>query len=132
MSNKSFKRSFNSTSPEKDTNPNKIMKLMSSTPKNTDFRNIYSIQNHLENSRLKLTKSQAAIKGEEETAGLFNFKQLHRICSRTIQERNDKLREEYEKSLKGKLAEQYDTFVKFTFDQILKRSEDEVKASYLS
>lgn len=104
MSNKSLKRSFTPSSLHKDFVPKKIQKL---TPRKTAFRN-------------------------RQEAELFNFKQIQKICSQVLQAKNDDLQKEYEISLKTKLAEQYDTFVKFTYDQILKRSEDDVKSSYLS
>lgn len=79
----------------------------------------------------KLQKLSLTHRNTQETK-LFNFKQIQKICSTAIQMRNDDLLKEYEISLKTKLAEQYDTFVKFTFDQIRKQNGDEVKSSYLS
>lgn len=49
---------------------------------------------------------------------LFTFDQVGRICQRMLDEREKELREEYGKILVTKLDEQYDTFVKFTQDQI--------------
>lgn len=40
-----------------------------------------------------------------------------------LKEREDKLREQYDAVLTTKLAEQYDAFVKFTYDQIQRRYE---------
>ncbi|KAG9509973.1 Notchless protein-like 1, partial [Fragariocoptes setiger] len=54
---------------------------------------------------------------------VFTVRQAHLICERLIKEREARIREEYEKILVTKLAEQYDTFVKFTYDQIQKRYE---------
>ena len=51
---------------------------------------------------------------------IFTFKQVSLICERLLREREAQLREEYDKILGQKLAEQYDTFVKFTYDQIQK------------
>lgn len=45
------------------------------------------------------------------------------ICERMLRERENLLREEYDQVLTAKLAEQYDAFVKFTYDQIQKRYE---------
>lgn len=45
------------------------------------------------------------------------------ICERMLRERETVLREEYDQVLTTKLAEQYDAFVKFTYDQIQKRYE---------
>ncbi|XP_013103618.1 akirin [Stomoxys calcitrans] len=61
---------------------------------------------------------------------LFTFKQVKLICGRMIKEREDELREKYEAVLTTKLAEQYDAFVKFTYDQIQRRYE--AAPSYLS
>lgn len=45
------------------------------------------------------------------------------ICERMIKEREEKLKEQYDAVLTNKLAEQYDAFVKFTYDQIQRRYE---------
>ncbi|MCI4395638.1 hypothetical protein PGIGA_G00194280 [Pangasianodon gigas] len=52
---------------------------------------------------------------------LFSLKQVGLICERLLKEREEKVREEYEETLTSKLAEQYDTFVKFTHDQLMRR-----------
>lgn len=61
---------------------------------------------------------------------LFTFKQVQLICERMLKEREDELREKYDAVLTTKLAEQYDAFVKFTYDQIQRRYE--AAPSYLS
>ncbi|XP_055838466.1 akirin [Episyrphus balteatus] len=61
---------------------------------------------------------------------LFTFKQVQMICERMLKEREDELREKYDAILTTKLAEQYDAFVKFTYDQIQRRYE--AAPSYLS
>jgi len=63
---------------------------------------------------------------------LFTFRQVGLICERLLREREDQLRETYEQALSAKLSEQYDTFVKFTYDQIQKRFEANAAPSYLS
>lgn len=45
------------------------------------------------------------------------------ICESMLKEREDSLREQYDAVLTTKLAEQYDAFVKFTYDQIQRRYE---------
>ncbi|KAE8602942.1 hypothetical protein XENTR_v10014185 [Xenopus tropicalis] len=62
---------------------------------------------------------------------LFSLRQVGMICERLLKEREDKVREEYEEILTTKLAEQYDAFVKFTHDQIMRRF-GEQPASYVS
>lgn len=62
---------------------------------------------------------------------LFSLKQVGLICERLLKEREEKVREEFEETLTAKLAEQYDMFVKFTHDQLLRRF-GEQPASYVS
>uniref|UniRef100_A0A8D2ZIE0 Akirin-2 n=1 Tax=Scophthalmus maximus TaxID=52904 RepID=A0A8D2ZIE0_SCOMX len=52
---------------------------------------------------------------------LFSLRQVGMICERLLKEREDKIREEYNEILTTKLAEQYDAFVKFTHDQLMRR-----------
>lgn len=61
---------------------------------------------------------------------LFTFKQVQLICESMLKERENQLRELYEGVLTTKLAEQYDAFVKFTYDQIQRSYE--AAPSYLS
>ncbi|XP_032788604.1 akirin-2 [Daphnia magna] len=63
---------------------------------------------------------------------LFTFKQVSLICERMLKERETEIREEYDRVLTLKLAEQYDAFVKFTQDQLQKRFEANAAPSYLS
>lgn len=49
---------------------------------------------------------------------IFTFKQVGLICERMLREKESEIREEYDSVLNTKLAEQYDAFVKFTYDQI--------------
>lgn len=62
---------------------------------------------------------------------LFTFTQVGLICERMLREKQSEIREEYDNMLASKLAEQYDTFVKFTYDQIQKNYAS-VVPSYLS
>lgn len=59
------------------------------------------------------------------------FFQVQMICERMLKEREDALREQYDVVLNNKLAEQYDAFVKFTYDQIQKRFEATPSCEYL-
>jgi len=49
---------------------------------------------------------------------LFTFDQVGKICERMLTEREKELRATYENILVTKLDEQYDTFVKFTQEQL--------------
>uniref|UniRef100_A0A096M4U5 Akirin-2 n=1 Tax=Poecilia formosa TaxID=48698 RepID=A0A096M4U5_POEFO len=62
---------------------------------------------------------------------LFSLRQVGMICERLLKEKEDKIREEYDEILTTKLAEQYDAFVKFTHDQLMRRF-GEQPASYVS
>ncbi|XP_063244945.1 akirin [Bacillus rossius redtenbacheri] len=63
---------------------------------------------------------------------LFTFQQVGLICERMLKEQEGRIREEYDRILHTKLSEQYDTFVKFTYDQLQKRFESDAMPSYLS
>lgn len=58
----------------------------------------------------------------------FHFK-VNLICERMLKEQETQIREEYDQILSMKLSEQYDTFVKFTYDQIQKRFESSAAPS---
>ncbi|XP_026472484.1 akirin-like [Ctenocephalides felis] len=68
--------------------------------------------------------------GKNPDKALFTFKQVGMICEKMLREREIELREQYDRVLTAKLAEQYDAFVKFTYDQIQRRYE--ATPSYLS
>lgn len=71
---------------------------------------------------------------ENYDAPILSMRQTQAICEKIIRERELRLREEYDKILLTKLAEQYDTFVKYTYDHIEKRYDNTNShhASYLS
>lgn len=56
--------------------------------------------------------------------------QVQMICESMLKEREDSLREQYDAVLTTKLAEQYDAFVKFTYDQIQRRFEAAPSCKY--
>ncbi|XP_015204664.1 akirin-1 [Lepisosteus oculatus] len=51
----------------------------------------------------------------------FTLRQVSFLCERLLKDHEEKIREEYEQILNSKLAEQYESFVKFTQDQIMRR-----------
>uniref|UniRef100_A0A8D2NGB4 Akirin-2 n=1 Tax=Zonotrichia albicollis TaxID=44394 RepID=A0A8D2NGB4_ZONAL len=75
--------------------------------------------------------SSAASSPLKKEQPLFTLRQVGMICERLLKEREEKIREEYEEILTTKLAEQYDAFVKFTHDQIMRRY-GEQNLSYIS
>lgn len=62
---------------------------------------------------------------------LFTLKQVTLICERMLKEREAQVTEEYDKVLREKLAEQYDAFVKFNYDQVQRRFQ-ETAPTYVS
>lgn len=75
--------------------------------------------------------SSGALSPTRKEQPLFSLRQVGMICERLLKEREDKIREEYDEILTTKLAEQYDAFVKFTHDQLMRRF-GEQPASYVS
>lgn len=61
---------------------------------------------------------------------VLTIRQTQTICEKLIKDREQKLREEYDRILASKLAEQYDTFVRYTHDHIEKSISHQ--SSYLS
>ncbi|KRZ15502.1 Protein-cysteine N-palmitoyltransferase Rasp [Trichinella zimbabwensis] len=52
---------------------------------------------------------------------LLSIRQLCNLCDRLLKEQEIRLREEFEEVLNARLTEQYQTFVRFTYDQIHRR-----------
>jgi len=69
------------------------------------------------------TSSPSASPPRKEQA-LFTLKQVSLICERMLKERDEELREQYDRVLNQKLSEQYDAFVKFNYDQVQRRFEN--------
>lgn len=67
-------------------------------------------------------------------APVLTVRQTQIICEKLVKDREKKLRDEYDRILLSKLAEQYDTFVRFTHDHLEKRysESNSHQASYLS
>ncbi|KAJ3597666.1 hypothetical protein NHX12_001183 [Muraenolepis orangiensis] len=59
--------------------------------------------------------------GSRKDQPWFTLRQVSFLCERLIKDHEEKIREEYEQILNTKLAEQYESFVKFTQDQIMRR-----------
>lgn len=51
----------------------------------------------------------------------FTLRQVGFLCERLLKDHEEKIRQEYETILNTKLAEQYESFVKFTQDQIMRK-----------
>lgn len=62
---------------------------------------------------------------------LFSLRQVGMVCERLLKEREDQIRQEYDQVLTGKLAEQYEAFLKFNHDQLHRRFQESA-ASYVS
>ncbi|TSN21184.1 Rhomboid-related protein 2 [Bagarius yarrelli] len=62
--------------------------------------------------------ASSSLKKDQPT---FTLRQVSYLCERLLKDHEEKIREEYEQILNTKLAEQYESFVKFTQDQIMRR-----------
>lgn len=56
-----------------------------------------------------------------EDQPILSLKQVAIICNRLLRKQENELKQEYDKILNQKLAEQYETFVNFTHEQIQRR-----------
>jgi len=75
---------------------------------------------------------QLSQRSKKDNTPLFTFKQVTHICERMVKERTEQLCDEYDKVLTGKMAEQYEAFLKFNHDQIQRQFSTSEAASYLS
>ncbi|VDN97532.1 unnamed protein product [Rodentolepis nana] len=67
----------------------------------------------------------------QDDVPLFTIRQVTALCHNLIREREEKLREEYDTILSGKLAEQYTALLKFNQEQLSRRFKD-APMSYVS
>ncbi|XP_071818473.1 akirin-2-like [Apostichopus japonicus] len=74
---------------------------------------------------------EAACSSRGKEQPLFTLSQVIMICERMLKEQESRMKEEYDKVLSCKLAEQYDSFVRFNQDQMRRRFGDNA-ASYVS
>lgn len=114
------------TSPFKD--PSTVL-----TPLNDDINHI--IKNEMIHNRTaQVDHHNRSTSTNLNDPPVFTARQTRIICEKIIKEREQKLREEYDKILISKLSEQYDTFVKYTHDHIEKRynESNSHQSSYLS
>lgn len=71
-------------------------------------------------SDVNLQQPSSPGKGIEEQP-ILSLKQVAMICNRLLRKQETELRQEYDRVLNQKLAEQYDMFVNFTHEQIQRR-----------
>ncbi|KAG8588147.1 hypothetical protein GDO81_005888 [Engystomops pustulosus] len=69
-------------------------------------------------SSLTAPSSPGSMKKDQPS---FSLRQVGILCERLLKDHEEKIREEYEQILNTKLEEQYESFVKFTHDQIMRR-----------
>jgi hypothetical protein len=62
---------------------------------------------------------------------LLTLKQVGLVCERMLRERDEQIRQEYDRALACRLSEQYEAFLMFNHDQLQRRSGEEA-ASYVS
>jgi hypothetical protein len=91
-------------------------------------------QHHTHHQSHQPSSSSSTSPSAMDTIPILSYRQTQHICEEVIRKREQKLREEYDKILITKLAEQYETFVKYTQDHIERRYNEESshQASYLS
>ncbi|KAJ8687502.1 hypothetical protein QAD02_023296 [Eretmocerus hayati] len=77
-------------------------------------------------------EDQSSSSALDRDVALFTLSQTRLICERAMNEQREKIREEYETILSQRLAEQYDTFIKFTHDHIIKSATSSGRLSYFS
>ncbi|XP_077152049.1 akirin-1 [Ranitomeya variabilis] len=70
-------------------------------------------------SALTAPSSPGSISKKDQPS--FSLRQVGILCERLLKDHEDKIKEEYEKILNTKLEEQYESFVKFTHDKIMRR-----------
>jgi hypothetical protein len=115
------------------------------TTANTTNQNKLTGQLASSTSSLLLPSSSSVVKASDNSSNtsklakmlshndlpLFSMNQVNQICERMMKEREQLLRDEYDKILTQKLNEQYDAFVKFTHEQIQRRFESS-QCTYVS
>lgn len=77
------------------------------------------------------TSSNSLLPINHNDLPIFSMNQVNLICDRMLKEREQSIREQYDRILSQKLSEQYDAFVKFTHEQIQRRFENS-QCSYVS
>lgn len=135
-----------SSSPPRVTGGSSAAAPSTTTMGNIDVNNIYQLYTSLvnkNNNSKQTAQSQSDDHQADGKAGksssaaahqapLFTFDQVVLIVERLIREKEDSIRQQYESALNVRLAEQYDQFVKFSYDQIQRRFDSTNLPSYLS
>ncbi|OTF70028.1 hypothetical protein BLA29_003409 [Euroglyphus maynei] len=102
---------------------------LSSTTYNSDNNHDDDDGNESRKKSSGSSKSLASINNNEP---LFTFNHVVLIVERILREKEESIRREYDAILSQRLAEQYDQFVKFSYDQIQRRFDSQSLPSYLS
>lgn len=109
---------------------NNTLKLTNSATTTTSTSSTIS-QLKVASNDLSTVNNKSAIYKNHNDLPLFSMNQVNQICAGMIREREQVIREQYDKILAEKLSEQYDSFVKFTHEQIQRRFENS-QCSYVS
>lgn len=67
---------------------------------------------------LSAVTSSSSVAPSTDDIPMFTYAQTAQMCARLLREQDRSLREQYEQLLSTKLAEQYDTFVRYTHDSV--------------
>lgn len=109
--------------------PQRQHNLVGSPFKDLSIPNVASINDDL----TTIIRDELHQPSVTKEAPVLSLRQTQIICEKLVQLRERKLKEEYDKILMTKLAEQYDTFVKYTHDHIERQYHNGIhQASYLS
>lgn len=89
----------------------------------TDFMNglpvlLDSDESDSDTDQVQTSQRKTAKTVTQDNRNMFSYGQLQDICCDMMKQSYDRLREEYEVKLTKAMAEQYDTFIKFTHDQM--------------
>lgn len=85
-------------------------------------------------SNNKSSTSQTALNSllQNNDKPLFTFNQVVMIVERILKAKEESIKQEFQQVLTQRLSEQYDQFVKFSHDQLLRRFDSQALPSYLS
>lgn len=108
--------------------PASNMQSTTSTSALSSFGSHYNFHSPLRGS-MSPTGSMSPPRGKDQPT--LSVKQVVLLCERLWKEREEKLREEYDHVLNDRLSEQYDSFLKFTQDQIMRKFQQSA-CSYVS
>ncbi|XP_076444927.1 akirin-2-like [Babylonia areolata] len=95
--------------------------LPTTTPGKSESPSCSTSPDHCPQASQSLNNLFSSLPHTKKDVPLFTFRQVSLICERLIREREEEVNEQYDKVLNCKLAEQYESFLKFNHDQLHRR-----------